>query len=205
MTDHHTGESLPSAHSKHWHYLYERRRRRARNLGINAKQMAWSQVFSLVGSVIAGVLLESNKATLALIAGAFVVLPGVFDLDGSLGASLSAKINHQLEQPRIKTSHAFVSSLLFALLIAALAGSLVALVGAGVSTIFFSADFGQVFLLAFGAIVLSAVIGFPFIGALSIFFRKRNMNPDDVVGPIESSIFDILTVLTMVIVIGWLL
>ena len=34
--------------------------------------MAWSQVFSLVRSIVAGALLESNKATLALLAGTFV-------------------------------------------------------------------------------------------------------------------------------------
>lgn len=193
-----------SVHSKHWHYLYERRRRRVHALGINAKQMAWSQVFSLVGSIIAGVLLESNKATLALLAGTFVVLPGVFDLDGSLGATLSAKINHRLENSGEKAMKAFIGSVAFAMLIAVLSGVIVAGVGAAVATIFFDAIFVKIFLVAFGAIVLSAAIGFPLIGGMSIFFRKRNMNPDDVVGPIESSVFDILTVVTIALVVGWL-
>ncbi len=203
MTEHSTSPSQQVEHGKHWHYLYKRRRQRA--LGINARQMAWSQVVSLLGSVLAGVLLESNKATLALVAGAFVVLPAIFDLDGTLGAVISAKINHRLEDPRAKALNVFASSVGFALVVASLAGLLVALVGASVAVLFFDAIFTQVFLLAFGAIVLSALLGFPFIGALSLFFRKLKVNPDDVVGPIESSIFDILTVVTMVLVIGWLL
>lgn len=198
-TEHH------AAHGKHWHYLYERRRRRVRVLGISAEQMAWSQVLSLVGSIVAGVLLESNKASLAMLAGAFVILPAVFDLDGSLGATLSAKINHRMEKDNARTSSIFISSVLFALLVAALSGLVVAGVGAGIATIFFDAIFWQVFIVGFGAILLSAVIGFPLIGGLSVFFRKRNMNPDDVVGPIESSVFDILTVVTMTLVISWLL
>ena len=193
-----------STHNKHWHYLYERRRRRVRVLGINAEQMAWSQVVSLVGSIVAGILLESNKATLALLAGAFVILPGVFDLDGSLGATLSAKINHRMEKANAKPFKIFLGSVAFALLVALLSGLVVASVGAGIATIFFDAAFWQVFVVAFGAILLSAVIGFPLVGGLSVFFRKRNMNPDDVVGPIESSIFDILTVVTMALVIGWI-
>lgn len=190
-----------SVHHKHWRYLYDRRHRRVRSLGINAKQMAWSQVFSLVGSIIAGLLLESNKATLALLAGVFVILPGVFNLDGTLGAVLSAKINHRLEMLDESPFRAFISSVLFALLIAALAGLMVAVVGAGISTLFFAADFWNVFQVGFGAIMLSAIIGFPVIGGLSILFIKRGMNPDDIVGPIESSIFDILTIISLTLMV----
>jgi cation transporter-like permease len=194
-----------TAHTKHWRYLYERRRRRINALGISAKQMAWSQVFSLVGSIVAGVLLESNKTTLALLAGAFVILPGIFDLDGSLGAVLSAKINHRMENLEARVWRVFIGSTAFALLVAILAGFIVAGVGATLATIFFNAHFRDVFLAGFGAIVLSAAIGFPIIGALSVFFRKRNMNPDDVVGPIESSVFDILTVITLTVMVKWIL
>lgn len=187
----------------HWHYIYKRHHRRAA-LGINTKQMAWTQVLSLVGSIIAGLLLEANKDTLAILVGAFVVLPGIFDLDGSIGAALSAKINHRLENTNLSTLRVFIQSVAAALLIACVGGLLVAVVGATVAVVFFDAYFWQVFQLAEGAIVISALIGFPIIGALSIVFRKLRMNPDDVVGPIESSIFDILTVVTMALVIGWL-
>lgn len=189
-------------HVKHWHYVYRRRRQRA--LGINAQQMAWSQVFSLIGSVIAGVLLESNKTTLALLVGAFVVLPGIFDLNGTLGAALSAKINHRLEDPKNTPAVVFIRTVSFALFVSIFAGLLVAGVGASIAVWFFNAQFWQVFWLAETAVILSAIIGLPLIGGLSLFFRSLKMNPDDVVGPIESSVFDILTVISMAMVIGYL-
>ena len=167
--------------------------------------MAWSQVFSLVGSVVAGALLESNKTTLALIAGTFVILPGVFDLAGGLGAVLSAKINHLLENTDRSMSRVFFSSVSYAFMISALGGLLVASLGAGIAVTLFDASFWQVFWLAELAILMSAFIGFPLIGILSLLFIKRRVNPDDVVGPIESSIFDILTVITLTIAVGWLL
>lgn len=190
-------------HHKHWRYVYAKRRHRA--LGISAKQMAWSQVVSLIGSVIAGALLESNKTTLAIVAGAFVVLPGVFDLVGTLGAVLSAKINHRIAASSESVVGVFLNIVGLTLLISALAGLLVAAVGGGIAALFFDASFWQVFWLAELAILLSSVLGFPMIGLLSLFFIRQRVNPDDVVGPIESSVFDILTVITMVIVIGWLL
>lgn len=188
----------------HWHYIYAKHRRRQRVLGINAKQMSWSQVFSLIGSVIAGSLLESNKSTLAMLVGAFVVLPGIFDLNGTLGAALSSKINHKLEDPEAKPWVVFAQSTAYGFFVAVTGGLLVAAVGASAATILFDASFAKVFVLAEAAVILAAIIGLPLIGLLSLFFRSRNINPDDVVGPIESSVFDILTVVTMVIVIGWL-
>jgi cation transporter-like permease len=186
----------------HWHYVYKRRRNRA--LGISAKQMAASQVFSLIGSIIAGVLLEANKDSIALMAGAFVILPGVFDLDGSIGAALSAKINHRLSKAGSKIHTVFFSSVFYAIKISAIGGVLVGLIGGGISVWLFDANFYDVFSVAWIAIMLSAVIGFPLIAFLSVVFRELRVNPDDVVGPIESSIFDVLTVVTIALVIGWL-
>lgn len=190
-------------HLRHWHHVYKKRRRHA--LAISTKQMSYGQVVSLVGSIVAGVLLDANKVTLAAFAGAFVVLPGVFDMGGSLGASLSAKINHRLEASRASTWKIFSSSTLFTLVIALAAGSIVSLLGATIASLFFDAVFWKVFVLAEGAIALCGLIGFPFIGMLSVILRKFGVNPDDVVGPIESSVFDILTVLSLSLLAGLLL
>lgn len=184
----------------HWHYLYKKRRSRA--LGISAKQMAQAQVFSLIGSVIAGVLLEEHKGTIIGLTGAFLILPGVFDLDGSIGAVLSAKINHKLEDENQKTWKVFVQSVWYALQVAIIGGLLVGLTGGLIAEMFFNGEFIKVFLTAIGAILISAVIGFPIIAGMSIFARKKGINPDDVVGPIESSIFDILTVISITFMVG---
>lgn len=184
---------------RHWHYVYKKRRR---VLGINSSQMATSQVISLIGSIIAGVLLDANKETLVLIAGVFIILPGVFDLDGSIGAALSAKINHRLEDTTLKKLQVFTSTVSFAFGLCVLSGVIVGLFGGAISSLFFDANFWQIFLIAWGAIMLSGIIGFPLIALASIGFRAKGINPDDVVGPIESSVFDILTVLTVTFMTG---
>jgi cation transporter-like permease len=167
--------------------------------------MSYAQIISLIGSIIAGVLLDANKTTLAAFAGAFVILPGVFDMSGSLGASLSAKINHRLEEARASTWRIFSASTLFTFTIAVFAGALVSLLGAGIASLFFDASWWRVFLLSELAIISCSVFGFPFIGLLCIVLRKIGLNPDDIVGPIESSVFDILTVLSLGIIAGLML
>lgn len=167
--------------------------------------MGYAQVISLIGSIIAGVLLDANKTTLAAFTGAFVILPGVFDMSGSLGASLSAKINHRLEETRASVWRIFSASTLFTFLVAVFAGALVSLIGAGIASLFFDASIWHVFILSELAIISCGIFGFPIIGLLCIVLRKFGLNPDDVVGPIESSVFDILTVLSLSIIAGLIL
>jgi cation transporter-like permease len=138
-----------------------------------------------------------NKETLAAFAGAFVVLPGVFDLSGSLGASLSAKINHRLESSTAQIWKIFSSSLIFTYGIALASGLIVSCIGALIASQFFDANFGKVFALTELSIALCCLIGLPVIGGLSVVLRKFKVNPDDVVGPIESSITDILSVVIL--------
>jgi cation transporter-like permease len=182
-------------HLRHWHHVYKKRRQRGR--AINSKQMALGQFVSLIGAVIAGVTLDMNKETLAAFAGAFVVLPGVFDLSGSLGASLSAKINHRLESSTAQIWKIFSSSLIFTYGIALASGLIVSCIGALIASQFFDANFGKVFALTELSIALCCLIGLPVIGGLSVVLRKFKVNPDDVVGPIESSITDILSVVIL--------
>ena len=196
------GTKTNNIHHKHWHHVYKKRRRHA--LGINSKQIATGQIISLVGAVIAGFHLDHNKTSLALIAGAFVIMPGVFDLNGALGGALSAKINHRLESPSAKTPSTLLRAMAFAFLISILAGALVGAAGGGIAYALFDADFWTVFQLSVGAILLGAVIGFPLVGLATIILRKIGINPDDVMGPIETTFFDVLTVATLIIVAGWL-
>lgn len=193
-----------TAHShKHWHHVYKRRRRRA--LGISPKQIAIGQMVSLIGAVLAGFHLENNKASLAMIVGTFVILPGVLDLNGSLGGALSAKINHQLENPSAKIWRVFVHSVVFAWVIALLAGTVVGAAGGTAARLLFDADFAMVFKLALGSIMIGSAIGFPLIGLATLGLRRLGVNPDDVMGPIETSFFDFLAVFSLVAVAGRLL
>lgn len=184
---------------KHWPHLYRRRRERA--LGINGKQIAYGQVIAIVSAIAVGFVLEHYTIDIAALAGAFVVLPAVFDLSSSLGAALGARVNHGLESEQ-SSRRVLLHAVGTAALHLILTGVLVSAAGAGVAAIFFDAVFAEIFWLGLSAMFISGVVGFPIIALLSVFFRRRNINPDDVVGPIETSLFYLLAVLTIGILSG---
>lgn len=180
-------------------YLYRFHRRRA--LKSSPKQMALSQVVSLVGTVLSGYLLELNKATLVGFAGAILIMPGVFDLTSSLGAAMSAKMNHALEFNNEPVWKVFWRSVTFSLGEIITAGVLVALIGGVIAASVFGVAGWPVVWLTFGALILTALIGLPTVGYLTLKARQNRVNPDDVIGPVQSSLFEILSMLAIVMLV----
>ncbi len=80
-------------HERHWHYV---RRRRTRKKTHTSREILAGQLLSVSGSVLAGYVLDLTKLELASMAGVFVLLPGVFDLGGSVAGAMGARLNHRL-------------------------------------------------------------------------------------------------------------
>ena len=190
-------------HLKHWQHVYKKKRRHANYA--SAKNMAIAQLMTIFGAIIAGLILDSNKLTLAAMTGSFLLLPAIFDLSSSVGASLSAKINHRIVEGRGRKFKLFIKATLFAFFIGLLSGVLVSLIGAAFANLIFEASFIKVFVLGVGSISLCMLIGFPIVGYSSMLLIKKGINPDDVIGPIETALFYILAVASISLISGALL
>jgi cation transporter-like permease len=183
-------------HHRHWHYIYRKRRKA---LDVSTNQMAGSQILSIVVALIAGVILNSHKESLVLVTGVFVVLPGVLDLDSSIGTALSAKINHILEDPNQDKLHVALSATLFALSLCATAGLIVGTVGGGLTALLFDGSFWRTFAIGWGSMMIAGLVGYPLTALVSVFSRDKNINPDDVIGP---SLFDLISIVAIIVVVG---
>lgn len=189
-------KSLPN---HHWHYLYRRRRHKKES---TSREILIGQLISLTGSIAAGYFLEVGKIHLALVAGAFLILPGIFDLGGSIGGALAAKIAHRLEEGKQSTHKIFLHSLFFAFAIAVVAAIFLSLFGAGLAAWLFDASFRDIFFSSILATTIVGLIGFPLVGLATILIYRLGLNPDNVIGPIETSIFDSLTIISLLIALS---
>jgi hypothetical protein len=68
---------------RHWHYVYMHRRRRLGD-GINTKEIIAGQIFTVIASVGAGLVLDIKKENIGLLVGAYLMMPGIVDLVSSL-------------------------------------------------------------------------------------------------------------------------
>lgn len=185
------------AKSHHWRFLYTRRRS---SLSKNTREIFIGQLISLTGSIIAGYLLELSKGTLAAVAGVFLLLPGVFDMGGNIAGSFGAHINHVLEYKPKNTLGLFVKSLIHSLGVAAIASMFLGLVAGSLAALLFHASYWVIFKIAVFSALLSTLIGLPLVGIATVVAFKRGYDPDNFIGPIETSIFDSLSIVVVVLV-----
>jgi cation transporter-like permease len=178
----------------HWHFLFHRRRS---SLAKTTREIFGGQLISLTGSIVAGLSLELVKSTLAGTVGIFLILPGVFDLGGSVAGAFGAKINHALTSDGRLKRHDFGRSWLYSLGIVGLASLVLGLIGATLAALLFDGDFTKILFIAVVAPIITATIGLPIIGGLTILAARRGLDADNVIGPIETSVFDSLTILVI--------
>jgi cation transporter-like permease len=177
-------------HHKHWHYIYKRRSYQP----ISWREIALGQIIALSGSLIAGLLLELNKHTLSLFVGAFLLLPGVIDLAASITGAMCAKINHRLETSN-ETLRIVEGSVLFALMLSVTAGLVVGITGGLIGELFFASSFWKICLLGVTTMIGVGVITYPLMSLLTLFIRRLNVDPDNIIGPVETGFTDMLTVI----------
>ncbi len=182
---------------RHWHYVYRHRRARRLTDDVNTWQIIAGQVFTVIASVFAGLILDIQKESIGFIVGAFVLMPGIVDLSASLTGAMAAKINHQIDEtpahPLIIAAHAVV----FSMFIGIFAGTIVGGFGALLGALFFDADIWRLMALGIFSMATISVLTDPFVAGLTVLFKRLNMNPDNIVGPIQSSLIDMVAIMVI--------
>lgn len=189
--------ALHKHHHTHWHYLRHRRLRRKAH---TTREIFYGQLISLTGAAASGFMLEANKSKIAALVGAYLILPGIFDLSGSASGAMAARLNHIFGNKKEKTS-VVVKILIQTLALVSASAIFLALFSATVAALFFGADLVKIFTVTFGSVVLSSVIGMPFIALFTVLTRKEGLDPDNFIGPIESSIFDVLSIASVTLMV----
>lgn len=191
--------TLHKHHQTHWHYL---RRRRTRRKAHTAREIFYGQLLSLLGATASGLILEANKSKIAALAGAYLILPGVFDLSGATAGAMGARLNHIFGDKNEKNS-VVIKVLTQTLMLVSASAVFLAIFSAIVAGVFFGADLLKIFIVTAGSVILSSFVGMPIVAIATIIARKDGMDPDNFIGPIESSIFDVLSIafVTLMVVV----
>lgn len=184
-------------HERHWHYVRKRRMQRA---GRTSKEILVGQLVTIFGAVVAGLILDLNKAELATMAGAFMIMPGVFDLGGAVAGAMGARLNHRLDQG-VPVRHVTRDALLHAFTLICFSAVFLGIFAAILGMLLFDADFWRILMVTFLSAVAAAVVGLPVIAVATVAAKKKGLDADNFIGPIETSLFDTLTVLAITIMV----
>lgn len=183
----------------HWHYL---RHRRSVSAKVNTHQIIGAQIFTVVVSIVGGVLLESNKLNISAFAGALILYPGIIDLITSVTGVLGSKLNHHLEGTEQKRSVIVFGVLIMAFGTIFLTSIILGLSAGLLGLLFGSVGIPKLMILSVATAVVVGVILFPLMCVGVLLLRSHKINPDNIIGPIESSVVDVVATLVFIIIIG---
>jgi len=189
--------ALHQHHQTHWHYV---RRKRIRRKAHTSREIFYGQLISLVGATTSGFVLEANKNKIAALVGAYLILPGVFDLGGSAAGAMGARLNHIFGDKSQKTKVIY-KVLYQTLLLVSASAVFLAIFSAIVAGIFFGADVMKIFTVTAGSVILSSLIGMPVVALFTVLTKRGGLDPDNFIGPIESSIFDVLSIFFVAVMV----
>jgi cation transporter-like permease len=198
MPMHSSRNKAELSHIKHWPHVYKRHRKKV--LKINSREIIIGQIIALCGSILAGYILELNKASLSLFIGAFLLLPGVVDLSASITGAMCAKINHLVDSSKNLTN-IVIKSVLFAFLLAGTCGLIVGIVGGVIGSILLDAGFASILKLSVATLLTVGFVTFPSMALLTLLIKKMGFDPDNIIGPLETGFTDALTAFTVVMLV----
>lgn len=172
------------------------------------KEIMSGQIISVSGGLFAGILLAAAENRIMLVPGIFILIPGFLAMRGELSAEFSAKISsylftHKLKADIEKAEHSklvwknLVANFILVILVSFVLGFL-----AFLSTYyFFGYYFPKIIWISLAAGLLSNIIEIPITLVASIWLFKKNIDPNNVMGPIVTTTGDVTSVLAILVMV----
>lgn len=158
------------------------------------------QIISIVGGLAAGGLLAYFRGSFEPVVGFLILLPGVIDGTGNIQGSLAARLNHTvLRWPKFHESRrAWTNNQQSAYILGGALGIVLGALAVILSYILYSRANFNLFWIALVSCTAANAILTPLISRLTDRWFDLGHNPDNVMGPIVTSLADI----TGIVVLG---
>ncbi|QQG39702.1 MAG: magnesium transporter [Candidatus Aenigmatarchaeota archaeon] len=164
-----------------------------------------AETLALTGSVLTGVVLAIFLNRLELVPAFFIALPGFLEMRGAVGGSLSARLSSAMFvghlKPTIRNNHILRGNV-FATFVLTIVGALfLGLVAYFIELALFGIAFPQIITILLLASVISNLIEIPLTVATTFALFKRDVDPNNVMGPYVTTQADVVSVASVLIAI----
>lgn len=167
------------------------------------KEILSSQLFSVMGGIIAGIILAAYTDKILLIPGMLLSLPAFLDMRGNISGSLSSRLSSGLFLGVIKPTDIdtriirgnFNASFLLTSIVCLFLGLLSFLFNQFVLQVFYP-QIIWIFLLAG---LIANMVQIPITIILTFYFFKRGHDPNNIIGPFVTSSGDVISIVSLLI------
>ncbi len=183
--------------SGYWRALSDRKKHLH---DVSVRQIMLGQVFTIVVTMAAGFFISENTEALLLIGTALLLYPVLAESLSSNSSVLVSSLHHEIDSVDTSKAWFVTKALLNSLLVAVIACVFLGVASGVIGVVAFDASFVKSLTLAVYAGGLTGLIGFPIMIAVLFIARRMQVNPDDVAAPIETTVFNTVALVSIVIV-----
>lgn len=163
------------------------------------------EFYSLTLGIVAGVFLVAALDKILLIPGILVLLPGFMEMRGSISGAMSARLSSGLILGKIKPiwrkNSIIKNNIIASFGLALIDSAILGIVAWAITWLIFGVSSTTVIVIALAAGIISNAIQVPFAIYLTFWFFKRGHDPNDVMGPWITTIGDIISTMTLFILV----
>ena len=170
------------------------------------EEIYFSEILAITGGVIGGTVLVGLSENFGLIAGLFILFPGLLEMHGNIYGSLSARLSNLLLLGKLKDKKEIryhirqniLSSIFLLLFVSFVLGLISYLFTYFVLNVHNPAIIAISVLSSF----LSSFIEIPLTIYMIFWLHKHKFDPEDIMGPYVTTLGDITSIVSLVIVAG---
>ena len=170
------------------------------------REIFTSHFISITGGIIAGTFLLGVVNKLEMLPGLFILLPSFLEMHGNIFGSLAARLGTLLHTKHIKPklrhnkllSTNIWASVWLTLIVSLFLGTIAYLI----SFFVFGENNPILILIAIIAAIIALVIELPITVITTFWFFKHGYDPDDVMGPYITTMGDIISMVSLFIVVA---
>jgi len=174
-------------------------------MGSDFKEILGAEIISITGGLMAGGLLAFFLTRLEAIPAMFVLLPGFFEMKGSIGGSLTARLSSALHKGTLKSRfrnkkvlfREFFTSFSLMVTISICLGFITFLWSYFVINVYNP----KVILIPVIAVLLSSFFEIAMFIYTTIWLYSHGHDPDNIMGPYVTTMGDITSVTSLVIAV----
>ena len=169
----------------------------------NFKEILSFQLLSLIGGLIAGSLLAWKVEALYLIPGLFILIPGLMEMRGGIAGPLASRISSGLFLKVIDQRHPSArilrGNVLASFILTLLASALLGIMALALTFIITGKLVLVLLPIALIAALLANIVEIPLTIALTLMLFSARHDPNNIMGPLITSVGDILGTLALII------
>lgn len=164
-----------------------------------------SEVISIVGGVVAGIILSISVGRLEVIPGLLVLLPGFLGMRGNIGGSFSARLGSALHlgtlKPKLKNTGLLRDNILAVIFLAVIVSTFLGILAYLLTLFAFGINFPNIILISLIAGLIANLIQMPVTVITSFYLYSKGRDPDNIMGPYITTLGDVVSVVSLLIVI----